>query len=423
MTDQLTGSAGFKYLDGEYHCENIPLTDLVEEHGSPLYVYSKNHMLNQLHKYQQVFSQQDSLVCFAVKSNSNLAVLQLLAEAGAGFDIVSGGELERVLKVGADPGKIVYSGVGKTAAEQRRALEAGIYQFNVESIPEIEQLQRLAAELQTEARVAIRVNPAVDAKTHAKITTGKKENKFGIPFPEVESVANSIARSKNLKFTGLHFHIGSQITDQQPFERLARKARDLIRSLREHRIEVETLNLGGGLGVCYDDEETISPERWWEIISPYLADLDLKFIVEPGRFITANAGALITRVIYVKKSVTHNFIVVDAGMNTLIRPAMYDAFHEIVPVIPRNNDPVNADVVGPVCETGDYFGKGRELPEPRPDDPLAVMSAGAYGSCMASNYNSFRRPAEVLVDDRTAYLIRERDTYEDIWCKEKMIDN
>ncbi len=422
MTDSFSATA-FKYLDGEYHCENIPLTDLVEKYDSPLYVYSRSHMLNQLQKFQQVFNQQDSLVCFAVKSNSNLAVLQLLAEAGAGFDIVSGGELERVLKVGADPNKIVYSGVGKTAAEQRRALEAGICQFNVESVPEIEQLQRQAKELQTEAQVAIRVNPAVDAKTHAKITTGKKENKFGIPFPEVESVANRIAGSKNLNFVGLHFHIGSQITDPEPFKRLAAKARDLVRSLRDHRLEVETLNLGGGLGVCYEDEETLSPECWWEIISPYLADLDLKFIVEPGRFITANAGALITRVTYVKKSVTHNFIVVDTGMNSLIRPAMYEAYHRIVPVIPRNNEPIKADVVGPVCETGDYFGKERQFPEPRPGDLLAVMSAGAYGACMASHYNSFPRPAELLVDGSSAHLIRERDRYEDIWEKEKMINH
>ncbi len=421
VVENSNSSAGFKYRKGEYYCEKLPVADLAERYDTPLYLYSQNYYLHRLRQLQEAIKSDDSLVCFAVKSNSNLALLQTLAQSGCGFDIVSGGELKRALKAGADPEKIVYSGVGKTESEQRLALKADIYMFNIESKPELEQLNKIAGELGKNTRVAIRVNPAVDAQTHEKITTGKKENKFGIPLPRVEAVANRIQQLDNVEFRGLHFHIGSQITDPEPFERLAKKARDLVLSLEEQRINVRTLNLGGGLGACYDNEDILTAEEWYKTVSPYLKDLNIKLIIEPGRFLMANAGLLVTSVTYVKKSVTRNFIVVDAGMNTLIRPAMYSAFHKIIPIIPRNEETITADIVGPVCETGDTFGEQRTLPEPRPGDYLGIMGAGAYGSVMASRYNSFPQPAEVLVNKNSRHLVRERDKYEDLWKKEKML--
>ncbi len=415
-------TAGFYSKDGRYYCEQLPLVELAEEYGTPLYVYSKNYLLNRYQELVKAVNDPQSLVCFAVKSNSNLAILQLLAREGSGFDIVSGGELARVLEAGGDPQKIVYSGVGKTRSEQRAALEAGIATFNVESFPEFKQLDQLAGELGLLAPVAIRVNPEVDARTHHKITTGKKENKFGIPLNLIEQAARQVVELDNLQFMGLHFHIGSQITSSDPFERLGQRAVDLLNRLETAGIEVKTLNIGGGLGVCYDQEETLTPERWLQAVRSQLGSFEGRLLIEPGRYLTAGAGALLTSVVYYKPSVNKNFAIVDAGMNSLLRPAMYDAYHRIVPAVERSQQPSRLDVVGPICETGDTLGKDRLMPPPEPGDCLAVLEAGAYGASMASQYNSFPRPAEILVDQTEVQLIRRPETYQDLWAKERLIE-
>jgi len=406
---------GFQRNEGELYCEERSLNELADEYGTPLYVYSENHFLNRYRALDEVLSDVEHTICFAMKSNGNLGVLSSMADAGCGFDIVSGGELRRVLEAGGDPSQVVYAGVAKTEAEQRLALEHDIYMFNVESMPELEQLNRVAGEMGKEGRVAFRVNPDVDAKTHAKITTGKKENKFGIPIAKIKEYVEHAVDLEHIDFQGLHFHIGSQITTIEPFEEVVEKATALVKSLRDDGFEIETLNLGGGLGIQYRDETPLTPQQWGDVIVPAVKDLNVKLIVEPGRYIMGNAGALVTETIYVKKSVTKNFIVVDAGMNDLIRPAMYDSYHGIEAVSEGSGEEITADVVGPICETGDYFGKDRTVPEPEPGDYFAVMSSGAYGMAMASQYNAFPRPAEVLVNRQDARVVRERESYEDLW--------
>ena len=406
---------GFQRENGELYCENRPLDELANEYGTPLYVYSENHFLNRYRALDEVLSEVEHTICFAMKSNGNLGVLSSMADAGCGFDVVSGGEMRRVLAAGGDLSRVVYAGVAKTESEQRFALEHDIYMFNVESMPELNQLNRIAGEMGRDARVAFRVNPDVDAKTHDKITTGKKENKFGIPIARIDEYVESAVALESIDFQGLHFHIGSQITTIEPFEEVVEKATTLVNSLRSSGFEVKVLNLGGGLGIQYKDETPLTPQQWGDVVVPAVSDLDVKLIVEPGRFIMGNAGALLTETIYVKKSVTKNFIVVDAGMNDLIRPAMYDSYHGIEAVSEGSGEEITADVVGPICETGDYFGKDRTLPEPNPGDYFAVMSSGAYGMAMASQYNAFPRPAEVLVNGNDARVVRERETYQDLW--------
>jgi diaminopimelate decarboxylase len=352
--------------------------------------------------------------------NSNLAILNSLAAEGCGFDIVSGGELQRIIQAEGDTSRVVYAGVGKTADEQKMALETPINMFNVESMPELLQLNRIADELGKTARIAFRVNPDVDAETHAKITTGKKENKFGIPASELVDYADRVEGLSNVKLEGLHFHIGSQITKIEPFVELGQKVRNSVMELRENGFEINTVNLGGGLGIAYRDQKTVSPRQWARATLPPLEDLDLKIIVEPGRFLVGNCGILVTSVSYLKDAVTRDFIIVDAGMNSLIRPAMYDAYHKIDNVEKKDRDLINADIVGPVCETGDVFAKDREIERPEAGEYLAIFSSGAYGFSMASQYNSFPRPAEVLVDPGGSRLIRERETYEDLWRGEKI---
>ncbi len=408
----------FTRRDGELYCEGRSLRELADEHGTPLYVYGVNHVLDRHRAFEEALSAVDHRICFAVKSNGNLSLLERLAGAGCGFDIVSGGELARVLEAGGDPGEVVFAGVGKTREEMRAALEAGVFCFNVESRPELSRLEDVAAELGRTAPVALRVNPDVDPRTHDKISTGKKETKFGVPIGRVESLAREAEGAGHLTFRGLQFHIGSQITDREPFRNLARVAADLTEDLRAEGLDVKTLNLGGGLGIRYRDEEPLTPGDWAGVVLPELPD-GVTLIVEPGRYLTGNAGAFVTRVEYVKESVDRNFIVVDGGMNALVRPAMYDAYHEVRPVTRRKADPLTADVVGPVCETGDYLGKDRELPRPRAGDYLAVMSAGAYGFVMASQYNGFPRPAEVLVDGDRAERVREREDYGALWRGER----
>ncbi len=411
---------GFEFRDGQLYCENHSVKKLAETHATPLYIYSENHFLGRLQEFKNALEDFEHMICFAVKSNSNLAILNSLASSGCGFDIVSGGELQRVIKAGGDTSRVVYAGVGKTAAEQKMALQAGIHMFNVESMPELLQLNDIADELGKTARIVFRVNPDVDAETHAKITTGKKENKFGIPASELVGYAAKVEKLSNLKLEGLHFHIGSQITNIEPFVELGQKVRNSVMELRENGFEINTVNLGGGLGIAYRDQKTISPRQWARATLLPLEDLDLKIIVEPGRYLVGNCGILVTSVSYLKDAATKNFIIVDAGMNSLIRPAMYDAYHKIDNVEKKGRELINADIVGPVCETGDVFAKDREIERPEAGEYLAIFSSGAYGFSMASQYNSFPRPAEVLVDSRSSRVIRERETYEDLWRGEKI---
>jgi diaminopimelate decarboxylase len=411
---------GFEFIDGQLCCENQSVKQMAEKFGTPLYIYSENHFLARLQEFQNALEDFEHMICFAVKSNSNLAILNSLAAEGCGFDIVSGGELQRIIQAEGDTSRVVYAGVGKTADEQKMALETPINMFNVESMPELLQLNRIADELGKTARIAFRVNPDVDAETHAKITTGKKENKFGIPASELVDYADRVEGLSNVKLEGLHFHIGSQITKIEPFVELGQKVRNSVMELRENGFEINTVNLGGGLGIAYRDQKTVSPRQWARATLPPLEDLDLKIIVEPGRFLVGNCGILVTSVSYLKDAVTRDFIIVDAGMNSLIRPAMYDAYHKIDNVEKKDRDLINADIVGPVCETGDVFAKDREIERPEAGEYLAIFSSGAYGFSMASQYNSFPRPAEVLVDPGGSRLIRERETYEDLWRGEKI---
>jgi diaminopimelate decarboxylase len=411
-------STDFDRKNGQMYCEDLPLNSLADEYETPLYVYSQNHFQSRIQAFDDALEGIPHEICYAVKCNGNLAVLNRMADIGSGFDIVSGGELKRVLEAGGDPSKVVYAGVGKTREEQELALDADIMMFNVESSGEMQRLNEVAGEMGKTAEIALRVNPDVDAKTHDKISTGKKENKFGLPISLIHEYAEEAAGLSNISLEGLHFHIGSQITSIEPFEKMIVKATELVDELREAGYDLSTLNFGGGIGIRYSDEETITPDEWADVVVPEVEQRDLKLIVEPGRFIMGNAGVLLTEVQYLKKSVTKNFVIVDAGMNDMIRPAMYDAYHEILPVDARDADELEADVVGPICETGDYLGKDRTLPEPEQGDYLAVRSVGAYGFAMSSQYNAFPRAAEVLVDGNEQHLIRERETYEDLWSGE-----
>ena len=393
--------------------EEVAVTQLAEELGTPLYVYSRATLERHFLAYSQPLAQQPHLICYAVKANSNLAVLNVLARLGAGFDIVSVGELERVLAAGGDPAKVVFSGVGKQAHEIRRALEVGIKCFNVESLPELQRIECLAEEMAVTAPVSIRVNPDVDPKTHPYISTGLKANKFGIGFEQARQVYRQAAEMQHLQVVGVDCHIGSQITQIEPFLDALDRLLVLIDHLQEDGIELQHLDLGGGLGVRYSNETPPLPSAYVQALRERLAGRDFELIFEPGRAIAANAGILVTRVEYLKEGQEKHFAIVDAAMNDLLRPALYDAWQEIIPVCPRQDEATKRswDVVGPVCETGDFLGKDRELAL-KPGDLLAVRSSGAYGFVMASNYNSRNRPAEVMVDGQQWHLVRQRESYE-----------
>jgi diaminopimelate decarboxylase len=424
----------FRYVGQKLCCEGVALEKLAEQFGTPLYVYSQHTLTDHFQKLDRAMAGVDHLVCFAVKSNSNLAVLRVLAESGSGFDIVSGGELARVLAAGGDARKCVFAGVGKTEAEIAFALKRGVYSFNAESEPELERINQIAARLKLTAPVAVRVNPNIEAGTHKKITTGTYENKFGIAFEQIAAVYARAARLKHLRLRGIQMHIGSQITRVNPFEQAVRKVLPLVGRLKaKHGLEF--FSIGGGLGIMYQPALASGAADWWKTsqardiltpqkyarrLLPLLQPLGLRILLEPGRFISGNAGALITRVEYVKRTGGKNFLIVDAGMNDLIRPAFYDAYHEIVPLRRRMGAPVKADVVGPICESGDYFCHDRLLPRLGPGDCLALLSAGAYGSVMASNYNTRALAAEVLVKGRQAALVRARQPVQDIWRGEKL---
>jgi diaminopimelate decarboxylase len=415
----------FQYKDGVLCAEDVALDRLAEEVGTPFYCYSTAT----LERHYKVFAgalPAGSLVAFSVKANGNLAVLKTLARLGAGADVVSGGELAKALAAGIPAGKIVFSGVGKTREEMRSALEAGIYQFNVESEPELLALDEVAHSLGKRAPITLRINPDVDAKTHAKITTGTAETKFGIPFERAREAYAHAAKLKNLEIVGVDVHIGSQITDLQPFETAFQRVAELVGLLRANGHAITRLDLGGGLGVPYENSNRTPPDpsEYGAMVSRVTKGLDCTLSFEPGRLIAANAGVLVSRVLYVKHGEAKHFLIIDAGMNDLLRPAMYDAWHEIVPV----KEPGSAsarmryDVVGPVCETSDLFAAGREMPELKSGELVAILTAGAYGAVMAGDYNARPRIPEVLVQGARWGIVRPRESYADLIAKDRIPD-
>ncbi len=408
----------------ELRCEQVRCAALAQRHGTPLFVYSRATLLDHLAKLQRALRPLKPLICFSVKSNSNLSLLRLLVGRGAGLDIVSGGELYRAKRTGVDPRKVVYAGVGKTEEEIVEALRWGILSFNVESLQELCRISDAAVRLKRTARVCVRVNPGIDPHTHKYITTGTAASKFGVDFETARLIFLNRDRFKNVRVLGLHVHIGSQITQAGPFRAALRRTLGLIRHLRGLGIDVPWLNVGGGLGIIYRNERPQTAREYARVLLPFLRRRRLKMIFEPGRFIVGNAGILVTRVLYVKETRARRFVVVDAGMNDLMRPSLYEAHHEIRPLDAGSVDKKTlkrTDVVGPICESGDFLARDRMLPAFRPGDLLAVMSAGAYGMSMASNYNSRCRAAEVLVAGRRPRLIRRRETFADLVCCERMI--
>ncbi len=408
----------FSYETGVYSCEGFSLEKIADEFGTPAYVYSEKTVTDHYTKLDLALQPVPHRICYSVKTNSNLAILAHMAALGSGFDIVSGGELHRILRAGAAGSKAVFAGVGKTRDEMRRAIEAGIFMFNVESLPEAEALSAVASEMGRDARVAVRINPDVAPDTHHYITTGKKETKFGLPIDSAMDVFRSIARMDRLVPVGIHCHIGSQITEIDPYRQTLEKIAPLILRLREEGFDIRYFNLGGGLGIIYKEESPSTAARFAQIILPLVAPLKVELLVEPGRFIVGNAGVLLTRVLYVKESGTKAFVITDAGMNDLVRPTLYGAYHEILPVRKGPDEKRVYDVVGPVCETGDFFAKDRSIPAVRAGDLLAIKSAGAYGFVMASNYNTRPRPPEIWVSQNRARIARRRETYDDLISSE-----
>jgi diaminopimelate decarboxylase len=411
----------FAYQEGCLHAEQVDLQQLADQHGTPLYVYSRATLERHWHAFDRALGEHPHLVCYAVKANSNLAVLALLARLGSGFDIVSGGELARVIRAGGDPSKVVFSGVGKSSAEMEQALQAGIRCFNVESTAELVRLNEVAAAHGAIAPVSVRVNPDVDARTHPYISTGLKENKFGIDTGAALAVYQRAADAAHLQVAGIDCHIGSQLTEIAPFVDALDRVLELLGRIEAQGIVVHHLDLGGGLGVRYRDEHPPSPERYMRPIMARLANSNKEILIEPGRAIAANAGLLLTRVQYLKESAHRNFAIVDAAMNDLIRPALYGAWQDIVPLRKRPNAVKVYDIVGPVCETGDFLGKDRRL-SLAAGDLLAVRSAGAYGFTMSSNYNSRPRAAEILVDGARANVVRHRETVDSLFANETLPD-
>ncbi len=403
------------YRDRALYCEAVALADIAADAGTPCYVYSAAIIRENFRAYDQALAAVPHTVCFSVKANGNLGVLRLLAQMGAGFDIVSGGELYRVVKAGGDPAKVVFSGVGKTAAEIEEALGAGIFVFNCESEPELALIDALAHRLGVKARVAVRVNPDVDARTHAYISTGRLAHKFGVDLGEAEAVYEHARAHKNLSVEGVSCHIGSQLVDTAPVMEAVDRVLELIDRLRARGFDIRHADLGGGLGVSYKPEQSVPAiSEFAACIASRLAGRDLHLLIEPGRSIVANAGVLLTRVLYRKKTGEKDFVIVDAAMNDLIRPALYSAHHEIVPVRDTGAPASRVDVVGPVCETGDFLARDREMAGVFPGDLVAIRSAGAYGFVQSSNYNARPRAAEVLVDGAAWRIVRRRESYDDL---------
>ncbi|MGB2601225.1 MAG: diaminopimelate decarboxylase [Candidatus Omnitrophota bacterium] len=409
----------FNYKNGVLHCEDVSLTDIAREYPTPFYLYSYATLMDHFSKIQKAFEEVSPLICFSMKSNSNLSVCKALVSAGAGLDIVSGGELYKALKIGCPPERIVYASVGKTEEEIETALKTGILFFNVESVPELIMIDTVAKRLGKKANVALRINPDVKPETHDYITTGTKEKKFGICFEEAEEIFDNANKYSNTELKGVHVHIGSQITEVKPFVTAIQKILDF---LDKGNINVEYLNLGGGFGIIYDQEKTTTAQEFAKEIIPLVRDTSFKLIFEPGRFIAGNSGILVCKVLYVKTGATgKKFAIVDAGMNDLLRPSLYEAYHEIRPVVVREAERQKYDVVGPICESGDYLALDRELPELIAGEYIAVMGAGAYGYTMASNYNSRPRPAELMVINGQTKIVREQETYKDLIRGEKIL--
>ena len=411
----------FSYQNQTLHAESVAITDLMVTYGSPLYVYSRSDIESNWREFDQAFGNHPHLVCYAVKANSNLAVLNALAKIGAGFDIVSEGELERVLVAGGQANRCVFSGVAKTANEIERALEVGVRCFNVESASELERIESVAQALNVQASISIRVNPNVDAKTHPYISTGLKENKFGVDIDDAIDLYQKAHHSEHLNVQGLDCHIGSQLTEVSPFLDALDKVLELVDQLNQHGIEITHLDLGGGVGIQYDNEQTINIQTYVEAIIEKVGDTEI--ILEPGRAIVGNSGVFITKVEFLKQNSDHSFAIVDGAMNDLLRPSFYNAYHQVLPVNEGNTGiQANWDLVGPICETGDFLAKGRTLNLSQ-GDYLAIMSAGAYGFTMSSNYNSRPRVAEVMVSGDQHHLVRKRETIQDLFDKESILND
>lgn len=405
----------FHYQDKELYCEEVPIQGIVRDVGTPCYIYSYRTLVRHYRAYDQAFGTIPHIIAYATKANSNLAILRVIAEEGGGADIVSGGELYRALKAGVPSEKIVFAGVGKSRQEFQEALKSDILMFNVESSGELKLINDVAGEMGLRARVALRVNPDIDPKTHPYISTGLKKSKFGIGAERAVEEFNVASTLPHIEVVGVHTHIGSQLTELTPFIDALKKVLTLIETLQFQGTDIRYLNIGGGLGITYSDENPPHPKDLAEALVPLLRDLNCQLIMEPGRSIAGNAGILVTRVLYNKETEAKRFVIVDAAMNDLLRPSLYDAHHEIQPVRQTTGSPMTTvDVVGPICESGDFLAKDRKMPNTQPGDLLAVMSAGAYGFTMASNYNSRPRVPEVLVKDTHMHIIRAREEYDDL---------
>ncbi len=406
----------FSYKNGELYCEQVPVRRIVEEFGTPIFIYSRGTLERHFKIFEEPFSNVPHLICFSMKACSNLAILRIFSNLGGGVDIVSGGELFRALRAGISSQKIVYSGVGKKAAEMDLALDADILMFNVESEEELQLLNQRASAKGKKARVALRVNPNVDPLTHPYISTGLKSNKFGVPIEQAGDIYMQAGRLQGIDPVGLDCHIGSQLTELAPFLEAVSILRKLLRKLRDGGVDIRYLDVGGGLGIPYDQETPPAPGDYGAAVLDLVSDMNVSLIMEPGRVLVGNAGIMATQVLYKKQSSDKNFVIVDAAMNDLMRPSLYKAYHSIIKVA-KDDGPTRkiiADVVGPICESGDFLARSREMDDPDPGELLAVMSSGAYGFSMSSNYNSRPRSAEVLVDQSNYYLIRQRETYEDL---------
>ncbi|MHB8369144.1 MAG: diaminopimelate decarboxylase [Leptospirales bacterium] len=406
--------SSFQYQDGRLYVENLPVEEIVEKEGSPLYIYSKKALVERIRSYRDAFASQPTLVAYAMKANGNLAILSLLAKEGAGIDVVSGGELFRARKAGIPGEKIVFAGVGKSREEIAYALREKILMFNIESQDELDHISQVAVEMGTQAPVALRVNPDVDPKTHPYISTGMKKSKFGIPVERAVAEYQRASKLPGIKIVGIHQHIGSQLTEISPFRDAFDRLLAFHSELAGAGVRVTHLDLGGGLGIRYQSEEPPTPADLAALVLPRVKDLGVTLVLEPGRSIVGNAGILVTRVLYRKTTAVKSFVIGDAGMNDLLRPSLYGAHHDLLPVREKKGETIKGDLVGPICETGDFLATDREMPDFVSGDLIAVMSAGAYGFSMASNYNARPRPAEVLVDGGSYRVVRDRESFEDL---------
>ena len=404
----------FQYRKNELFCEDVPIQSIIEKVGTPFYLYSARTLLNHYRAYDSAFASVPHIIAFAMKANANLAVLRLFAREGGGADIVSGGELYRALAAGVDPQRIIFAGVGKKADEIRYALSSNILMFNVESSQELQKIDAVAGEMRRIARVAIRVNPNVDPKTHPYISTGMKKHKFGVSIDKALEEFKIAASLKHIEVVGIHKHIGSQLTEISPFADALKRLLALVEELRKMDIDIRYVNIGGGLGITYDHEAPPQPKDLAKVVAPMIKDLKCVLIIEPGRTLVGNAGILVTKTLYIKEGEEKKFVIVDAAMNDLLRPSLYDAFHQIQPVIHHKRKTIKVDIVGPICESSDFLAKDREIEECRPGESLAVMSAGAYGFAMASNYNARPRVPEIMVNGDQYTTIRDRETNDDL---------